>query len=51
MGYFCFAIPEQQKCRLMELKRRTGLTFAELLRRAVDEYLARMDIELNHKNK
>jgi predicted DNA-binding protein len=44
MKTFCFALPVQQKRRLIELKRRTGLSFAELLRRAIDEYLHKMEI-------
>lgn len=40
MRTFNFALPEQQRVRLSDLKRQSGLTYAEILRRAIDLYLS-----------
>lgn len=39
MKAFSFALPKQQKDRLNTHKSDTGLTYAEIIRRAIDQYL------------
>lgn len=46
MKSFTFAMPQQQKDRLREMKRLTGLAYAEIMRRALDQYLSQREMTL-----